>query len=72
MKYIRYRKCGIVLFSNIIRHKNMALHFNNGDKIISAGFVGIDLEGNLDCYGASASLEISSLEEDSEILREQF
>ena len=73
MKYIRHKKYGICLFPNIIKHKDMAECFFGKEEIISAGFVGVGIDGKLDCYGESTSLGIHSLyEEDSEILRKQF
>ena len=72
MKYIRHKKYGICLFPNIIKHKNMAECFFGKEEIISAGFVGIRPDGDLECYGSSESLRRISLEEDSEILRKQF
>ena len=75
MKYIRYKDYGMCLFSNIFKHKTIANCFYSYGikKIISAGFVGVGIDGKLDCYGESTSLGIHSLyEEDSEILRKQF
>ena len=70
MKYIRYKKYGIVLFGDVFKHKTIAGCFYGYGikKIVSAGIVGKDLQ----CNGMSSSLGISSLEEDSEILRKQF
>ena len=72
MKYIRHKKYGFCLFPNIIKHKNMAECFFGKEEIISAGFVGIGPTEIFECYGESSSLRMSSLEEDSEILRKQF
>jgi hypothetical protein len=73
MKYIRTGILGIVLFSETRSHDEMAERLmRKGDEVISAGFVHADDwcdDGQVVCSGRSVSLGISSLDEDTEILR---
>ncbi len=77
-KYIRTDKNQIIVFSELMEHKDFK-HFNP----VSAGFIaiGIKLEkcGNEDysvphcnCFGESISLGLESKPEDSELARKQI
>lgn len=70
MKYINHEQLGIVLFSPIIKHSEMARYIaaTCGGKIKSAGFV--DVYGN--CYGESVGLNLRSKEEDTGLLKAQY
>lgn len=58
MKYIKTEDHGMVIFENSIQHRYMARWL--GSKVISAGFVSKDQNGELCCYGKSTSLGIDS------------
>jgi len=70
MKYIREKRLGFILWpDNAAYHSDMAkrLHL----VVHSAGFVRTEPEG-LVCFGESESLGISSLPEDTTLLRQQL
>lgn len=62
------------IFPEYIVHREAAR--NNtmmGDKIIAAGFIAVEQEGLLMCYGRSESLNINSRpEEDSVLINKMF
>lgn len=68
MKYLRFRKLGVVIFEEVNGHDEMAKLLTRGhDEVISAGFVNADDwadNGKVCVGGSSSSLEISSLPED--------
>jgi len=69
MKYIKTSRNEFIIFSKGITHSDMASGLRRGSaKIASAGFV----NNNLECYGKSISLGISSDEKDTELLKRQF
>ena len=80
MKYIVYHKGHIencaVIFNRLTDHDDMARKLGADIKVVSAGFVTLDLQDDKypvpRCYGKSVSLNKVSREEDSEILRKLF
>ena len=73
MKYIRTEILGIVLFSETQSHDLMAKRMMSpNDTLISAGFANADDfcdDGQVSCHGRSMTLNLSSKDEDTEILR---
>lgn len=78
MKYLRYNAYGFVVWSESmgISHAAMVDDLKSrgvyDDDLISAGFVQIDADGHLCCYGESVSLKIKSHPDDSHLIREKF
>lgn len=75
-KYVRHSKLGFILWSdmNDIWHKHIGewIVARYGGKIISAGFVQVEPDTEVICFGKSESLGISSDSEDSELLKKQL
>lgn len=72
MKYIAYEGAfapTITLFANYYDHCDMAnnLHIKR-EELLGAGFVKIDHEGELYCYGKSISLGVKSRRESDTVL----
>jgi hypothetical protein len=70
IKYIMLKDKGIVMFSGLLNHNEVAQAFR--EKPLSAGFVSFDGSGGVNCYGESISLGIKSREEDGEIAQRQL
>jgi len=66
-KYIKTADGEIVLFPQIIQHKDFK-HLNP----ISAGFFYINRDFEVICHGESVSLDLKSDEEDTKIAYRQF
>ena len=77
MKYIRVKKVenkrdGFIIFPRKVTHLGLARQ-NGYDEvgIISSGFVDLTPEGPV-CRGESVGLRCKSMEEDTELLRQQW
>lgn len=70
-KYIRTKDNKIIVFSELHQHKEFK-HFNP----ISAGFisfsVGEDKEIDCTCWGESTSLDLKSMEDDTNLAKKQI
>ena len=66
LKYIRLRKHGFVVFTETMKHTDMASKFPS-DEVTSAGFVEY-ANGKAECYGESTSLNMKPAENDSSLL----
>ena len=68
-KYVR-KEYGFIIFPDAMQHSDFKKYNGN---ILSAGFCYIDTEKQVcKCFGESVSLNIKSLEEDSERMTHQF
>ena len=76
MKYIVVRLGNTqkaVVFTPYLTHAVVAQNLGFKEKnVISAGFVHLDQEGNLTCYGKSVSLRLRSRPEDADIIMEDL
>lgn len=70
MKYIRFDNGDFILFSSTISHKHAAKISRQG--VLSAGFVDIDINDKLNCYGESETLKKTCQVEDSRMLCRQL
>jgi hypothetical protein len=62
-----------VVFSELQTHADVALALFGGEKIIGAGFVYVNREGEYVCYGESISLRVKSRsDEDSKLLNKML
>lgn len=79
-KYVRFERAGFVLFDacSMLSHKHVAesvLHnaLNDGDRVISAGFVAFDMTTCAPhCSGLSSSLDMGAGPGDSQALARQL
>ena len=74
MKYIRTELIGVVIFSRIRKHDEMARRMmSTNDKIISAGFVRYDRflkdSEKVMVFGESVSLGVGVAEDDQDLIR---
>ena len=60
LKYIRHKTHGLILFTNLIQHREMAMKFGDEVGVASAGFVATTINSDGDIYympyGESVSL----------------
>lgn len=70
MKYLRFENSGFVIFPSTVTHKDVSKLLR--EKVVSAGFVGVDCDNNISCYGESETLKKSWLEDDAKKLRFQL
>lgn len=72
-KYIRHSEVGFILWpaGHKLHHDHVALAVQGYGSIVSAGFASI-IDGGVFCFGRSDTLDIDSLEEDSQLLAEQL
>jgi hypothetical protein len=61
MKYIRFNDVSVVIFTDDLKHSNIAekLHINKTN-IDSAGYIKLRTDGTVNTFGESISLNISS------------
>ena len=72
MKYIRTEILGVIMFSRIRKHDEMAKRvMSPNDKIISAGFVRYEpgLGEGITVFGTSSSLGVGVAEGDQDLIR---
>jgi hypothetical protein len=72
-KYIMVQMGGFeqpFVFSETMQHKDVAHALTHGelDRVVSAGFCHINVDGRYTCYGESYSLKVSSREKDSSVM----
>jgi hypothetical protein len=77
MKYIQHDKLGFILWrakSGMFSHKEMAdlILAAKPGKLLSAGFVLSLDDGQLKCFGDSLTLNLSSHENDTALLKTQL
>ena len=72
MKYIRFQRGPIAIFSDDLVHSEVArgVGFSSAGPPASAGFVVRDEEGRLSCTGRSTSLGLSAGEADDVLIQE--
>lgn len=72
-KYIRHSEVGFILWpaGRNLHHDHIALSVQGYGRIVSAGFANI-IDGGVFCFGRSDTMNISSLEEDSQLLADQL
>jgi hypothetical protein len=72
MKYIIARRNGEevpVVFSSSLTHATVASRLGfRGPDLVSAGFVSLDKDAKINCYGKSISLHLRSRPEDSDVI----
>ena len=70
MKYLRTENQGFVIFSDHTIHADMARVLGCGEDniVVSAGFVRLHDDGEIECYGEATSMKIGSKPDDSENL----
>lgn len=70
-KYIIFSRTRFVMFDPLFKHSDVATLLNiASNNIVSAGFVQVNQQGSLVCFGESISLDKESKVEDSLILKE--
>ena len=69
LKYIMTKDDGVIMFSNLITHTEMARKFGGAT---SAGFVTIDKNYHFETYGESVSLRMKPAEDDNEKIERQL
>ena len=61
------------IFPPLVKHNDFASRVRGSGKVISAGFVSINEDpDNVNCWGESFSLQITSRKQDKEVMETMF